>query len=178
MFKIARSKRVEIDKDAFERLVASEKERDRIKEELRRAKDEVETLTAWRDHFKGQWELAQEQGRMAQDERQIAVGTVEQLQTRVQLFAKVRIDKNVAEEVRMVLGELSEDSPVLRAFLAVVKEQFQMESHAALMAGVPDSDRQYNAGRAAAVSDLMNAIAQCREEGEALLRGKRGAVGK
>jgi hypothetical protein len=85
------------------------------------------------------------------------------------------LELRTPEEVKMRLGELVDSSPILAAFVTVIKGQGEIETGAAICPGLSDSDRQYNAGRAAAVADMLHAISQCREEGMRMLeeRGER-----
>ena len=49
---------------------------------------------------------------------------------------------------------------LLKAFQAILNEQFHQETVAALQPGLTNEARQYNAGRAAAIADLSNHLAR------------------
>ena len=61
---------------------------------------------------------------------------------------------------------VSEEHPVLKAMGQVIDETLRDEVHNALLPSLSAEDRAYNAGRAAAIKDLIAQISALRNERE------------
>lgn len=61
------------------------------------------------------------------------------------------------EQLKEALS-VSDEHPVIRAFLQIIAEQDEVETLAGLMPNLSAEDRAYNCGRAAAIKDLSSSI--------------------
>lgn len=61
------------------------------------------------------------------------------------------------EQLKEALS-VSDEHPVIRAFLQIIAEQDEVETLAGLMPNLSPEDRAYNCGRAAAIKDLSSSI--------------------
>ena len=69
------------------------------------------------------------------------------------------------EQLKEALS-VSDEHPVIKAFLQIIAEQEESEVLAGILPNLSAEDRAYNCGRAAAIKDLSSAIR--------LLRGENG----
>jgi outer membrane murein-binding lipoprotein Lpp len=72
------------------------------------------------------------------------------------------------DEVKFAMGQIDANDPGFMAIVTTLQEQISAESETALKPGLSDADRQYGAGRMAAVTDLAHALVEMRIEGERL----------
>ncbi len=61
------------------------------------------------------------------------------------------------EQLKEALS-VSDEHPVIKAFLQIIAEQDEVETLAGLMPNLSAEDRAYNCGRAAAIKDLSSSI--------------------
>lgn len=61
------------------------------------------------------------------------------------------------EQLKEALS-VSDEHPVIKAFLQIIAEQDEAETLAGLMPNLSAEDRAYNCGRAAAIKDLNSSI--------------------
>lgn len=61
------------------------------------------------------------------------------------------------EQLKEALS-VSDEHPVIKAFLQIIAEQDEAETLAGLMPNLSAEDRAYNCGRAAAIKDLSSSI--------------------
>lgn len=64
------------------------------------------------------------------------------------------------QQVIGIIRSSGENDPVFKAFTQILRESLADETEAAFSSGMPDSERQYQCGRAAALFDLIDAIEQ------------------
>ncbi|MBJ7390963.1 MAG: hypothetical protein JHC85_05305 [Chthoniobacterales bacterium] len=62
------------------------------------------------------------------------------------------------QEARAAFSTMPATGPQWRAIRWFVSDQLQIETYSALQANLSNESRQFNAGRAAGVADLLNAL--------------------
>jgi len=73
------------------------------------------------------------------------------------------------EEVRFVFGSIADDDRQYQAIVKFIQAQSEVEDGNALRPGLANEERQYNAGRAAAVQDMLVLMEQMRAGGRDLI---------
>lgn len=120
-----------------------------------------------------QVEAERDQARALVGKLEIKLAEARKREAEEERLRNLKQEMQTPDEVAMRLGELAEHSPILIAFLTLIKLQGEIERDAAIAPGLSPEMRSYNAGRAAAVADAFYQIQQTRERGEAMLRGQR-----
>jgi len=75
------------------------------------------------------------------------------------------------EQLKEALS-VSDEHPVIKAFLQLIREQEESEVLAGILPNLSSEDRAYNCGRAAAIKDLSSTIRLLRSD-SALTSGQK-----
>jgi Na+/phosphate symporter len=74
------------------------------------------------------------------------------------------------DEVTFALAGIADDSMEYLAVMKLISRQYEVELDMALRPNLTNEDRQYGAGRGAAVADILNLIESGRREGAERLK--------